>query len=137
MQKDFFHSITDIDATTGPTANLRTVPKSGENFLQGPLMFFWQHLSVGEVARLVTQEGYRYKEVGEQLGASPSVVFRAYNRYLKTDRYERRAGQGRYRVTTRRDDHTIQTTTFASYFSYHKPLVSRSEISDNDSNVIV
>ncbi|KAK0077645.1 hypothetical protein PV325_003632 [Microctonus aethiopoides] len=29
-----FHSITDIDATTGRTANQRAVLKSGENFLQ-------------------------------------------------------------------------------------------------------
>ncbi|KAK0177170.1 hypothetical protein PV328_001248 [Microctonus aethiopoides] len=36
-----FHSIPDIDATTGRTANQRAVPKSGENFLQGSAMLFW------------------------------------------------------------------------------------------------
>ncbi|KAK0073176.1 hypothetical protein PV326_013683, partial [Microctonus aethiopoides] len=37
-----FHSIPDIDATTGRTANQRAVPKSGENFLQGSAMLFWR-----------------------------------------------------------------------------------------------
>lgn len=38
-----------------------------------------RHLSVPEVARLVTLvlEGYRYRQVGEQLGVSASVVSRA------------------------------------------------------------
>lgn len=68
-----------------------------------------RHLSVPEVAQLVTlvQEGYRYREVGDRLGISSSVVSRAYNRYLETAGYERRAGQGRHRVTTRRDDRAI------------------------------
>ncbi|KAK0082408.1 hypothetical protein PV326_007202, partial [Microctonus aethiopoides] len=35
-----FHSITDIEATTGRTANPRAVPKSGGNFLRGAVMFF-------------------------------------------------------------------------------------------------
>ncbi|EFN64074.1 hypothetical protein EAG_00079, partial [Camponotus floridanus] len=46
-------------------------------------------------------------QVGERFGVSPSVVSRAYNRYLETGGYERRAGQGRHRVTTRRDDRAI------------------------------
>ncbi|KAK0074897.1 hypothetical protein PV325_007660 [Microctonus aethiopoides] len=35
-----FHSITDIDATTGPTVNRRAFPKSRGNFLQGSVTFF-------------------------------------------------------------------------------------------------
>lgn len=66
-----------------------------------------RHLSVPEVAQLVTlvQEGYRYREVGDRLGISSSVVSRAFVgtnngcRYLETAGYERRAGQGRHRVT--------------------------------------
>lgn len=42
MQKDPFHLITDIDATTGCTANQRAVLKSGENFLQDYVMLCWE-----------------------------------------------------------------------------------------------
>lgn len=68
-----------------------------------------RHLSAPEVAWLVTlvQEGYRYRQVGERLGVSASLVSRAYNRFLETNAYERRAGQGRHRATTRRDDRAI------------------------------
>lgn len=68
-----------------------------------------RHLSAPDVARLVTlvQEGYRYRQVGERLDVSASVVSRTYNRFLETNGYERRAGQGRHRATTRRDDRAI------------------------------
>ena len=68
-----------------------------------------RHLSAPEVALLVTlvQEGYRYWQVGERLGVSASVVYRAYNRFRETNAYERRAGQDRHRATTRRDDRAI------------------------------
>lgn len=68
-----------------------------------------RHLSAPEVAQLVTlvQEGYSYRQVGDRLGVSSSVVSRAYNRYLDTNRFERRPGQGRHRVTTRQDDRAI------------------------------
>ncbi|KAK0165505.1 hypothetical protein PV328_004012 [Microctonus aethiopoides] len=37
-----FHSITDIDATTGRTANQNAVLISGGNFLQDSVMLFWK-----------------------------------------------------------------------------------------------
>ncbi|KAJ8927091.1 hypothetical protein NQ314_020486 [Rhamnusium bicolor] len=68
-----------------------------------------RHLSAPEVAQLVTlvQEGHTYRDVGNRLGVSSSVVSRAYNRYRETTGFDRRAGQGRRRVTTRRDDRII------------------------------
>ncbi|KAK0073151.1 hypothetical protein PV325_010196, partial [Microctonus aethiopoides] len=38
------HSITDINATTGRTANQRAVLKSEENFLNEVIMMFWKKI---------------------------------------------------------------------------------------------
>ncbi|KAK0169790.1 hypothetical protein PV328_010431 [Microctonus aethiopoides] len=53
-----FHSITDIDATTGCTVNPRVVLKSGENFLPGSLMFFRK----STVSLLILGEMLRFEE---------------------------------------------------------------------------
>lgn len=68
-----------------------------------------RYLSEPEVARLVTliEEGYTHRAVADRMGVSQSVVSRAYARYLETAGYNRRPGQGRHRVTTRRDDRAI------------------------------
>lgn len=68
-----------------------------------------RHLSEPEIARLVTlvEEGYSYRVVGDMMHVSPSVVSRAYNRYLELAGYGRRSGQGRRRSTTPRDDRAM------------------------------
>lgn len=68
-----------------------------------------RYLSEVEVARMVTliQEGYSQREVATRMGVSQSVVSRAYTRYQETNRFDRRPGQGRHRVTDPRDDRAI------------------------------
>lgn len=63
-------------------------------------------LSVAQVSRAVTliENGYSYKEVAETLRVSKSVIHRIVKRYRETGEYTRRAGQGRKRVTSARDD---------------------------------
>lgn len=68
-----------------------------------------RHLSAPQVAQIVTlvEEGYSYRQVGDRMDISSSVVSRAYNRYLETGDYQRRVGQGRRRATNPRDDRAI------------------------------
>ncbi|XP_074109092.1 uncharacterized protein LOC141533897 [Cotesia typhae] len=68
-----------------------------------------RHLSAPQVAQIVTlvEEGYNYRQVGDRMDVSSSVVSRAYNRYLETGGYQRRVGQGRRRATNPRDDRAI------------------------------
>lgn len=63
-----------------------------------------------EVARVVQMlaEGHTQRYAAEQLGVSPSVINRAYHRYLEDGLYGRRPGQGRRRITTPRQDRYLQ-----------------------------
>lgn len=63
-------------------------------------------LSVAQVSKAVTliEIGRSYKEVAQTLQVSKSVIFRIVRRYRQTGEYTRRAGQGRKRVTSARDD---------------------------------
>lgn len=68
-----------------------------------------RHLYPPQVAQIVTlvEEGYNYRQVGDRMDISSSVVSLAYNRYLEIGDYQRRVGQGRRRATNPRDDQAI------------------------------
>lgn len=52
--------------------------------------------------------GHSTDDVARRLNRSKSVISRVYNRFLETQGYRRRAGQGRRRITTPREDRALQ-----------------------------
>lgn len=68
-----------------------------------------RHLSAVEVARIIAllQQGFSMRYVAQDIGASVSVVSRAWLRYQDTGNYTRREGSGRSRLTTNRQDRAI------------------------------
>ena len=65
-----------------------------------------RELTAVEVARVVQilEEGHTQRYAAQQLGVSPSVINRAWNRYQQDGLYSRRPGQGRSCITTPQQD---------------------------------
>ncbi|CAH0562809.1 unnamed protein product [Brassicogethes aeneus] len=98
----------NISATNNRTAKKRTVLETGRNFQENFMKKFQKKNLIGAAficdrSRSVSDSGTR----GEQISASRRYTGRFCNRYLETDGYSRRAGQGRRRVTTPHDDWAI------------------------------
>ena len=53
------------------------------------------------------ESGHSFRDIGQRLGRSISVISRAYTRYQETNSYRRRPGQGRPRCTTPREDRAL------------------------------
>ncbi|MHB9339450.1 IS630 family transposase [Fusobacterium pseudoperiodonticum] len=70
-----------------------------------------RHLTDVEVARVVqmSEEGMTYRQIGDSLGVSSSVVSRAIQRYREHGVYSSRHGGGRRRATTPREDRHLHT----------------------------
>lgn len=70
-----------------------------------------RHLSEVEVARVVqmSEDGRTYRQIGNVIGVSSSVVSRVIRRYREHGQYSRRHGGGRQRATTPREDRHLHT----------------------------
>ncbi|KAJ8381365.1 hypothetical protein SKAU_G00021430 [Synaphobranchus kaupii] len=64
---------------------------------------YLQPIQVAQVVQLL-QDGASILAVARRFAVSPSTVSRAWRRYRETGLYTRRAGQGRRRATTQRQD---------------------------------
>ncbi|KAJ8332732.1 hypothetical protein SKAU_G00425210 [Synaphobranchus kaupii] len=67
------------------------------------MRWYLQPNQVAQVVQLL-QDGTSIRAVARRFAVSPSTVSRAWRRYQETGRYMRRAGQGRRRATTQRQD---------------------------------
>lgn len=70
-----------------------------------------RHLTDVEVARVVqmSEDGMTYRQIGNSVGVSSSVVSRAIQRYREHGVYSRRHDGGRRRATTPREDRHLHT----------------------------
>jgi transposase len=66
-------------------------------------------LNKSQVAQIVVlaQERYTQRQLAERSQTSQSAVYRVLERYEETGTYTRRAGQGRKRKTSRREDYFL------------------------------
>ncbi|KAJ8332481.1 hypothetical protein SKAU_G00422700 [Synaphobranchus kaupii] len=69
----------------------------------GSMRRYLQPIQVAQVVQLL-QDGTSTRAVARRFAVSPSTVSRAWRRYRETGHYTRRAGQGRRRATTQRQD---------------------------------
>ena len=73
------------------------------------VMLYLQPCKVAQVVQLL-QDGSSVRLVARRFGVSPSAVSRAWRRFRETGQYTRRAGQGRRRATTPRQDRHLVLT---------------------------
>ena len=106
-----------MERISHPTQNFGHYPWSICSFFKlsieiGLTLSVMRYLQPCEVAQVVQllQDGSSVRLVARRFGVSPSAVSRAWRRFRETGQYTRRAGQGRRRATTPRQDRHLVLT---------------------------